>query len=194
MSEVRIALPFPPTVNNLFPTNRKTGKRYPSPEYKRFQKAMAACLTAQKIGQLPVPAVIKIALTPRDTRPRDADNYTKAILDCLVKGGCLPGDDSRYVKAISAYWENPSSKHSGALVMVRPANMEGKREALNAAERALLQRITSAGTLLVRPSSITGPMQSLIDKKYARELPGLINSCPQGFVAIEAEKRLGISP
>ena len=53
MSEVRIALPFPPTVNNLFPTNRKTGKRYPSPEYKRFQKAVAQCLTAQRIKALP---------------------------------------------------------------------------------------------------------------------------------------------
>jgi crossover junction endodeoxyribonuclease RusA len=193
MTQVDIHLPFPPTNNNLFPTNRKTGRRFPSPEYKRYQKAVAQCLTAQRIKALPWPAVITIALTPKDTRPRDADNYSKAIIDCLVKSGLLPGDDSRYVKLVSVFWRNPDKK-SGAQVTVRAAKMEGVRDALNAAERALLQRITSAGILLVRPSSITGPMQSLIDKKYARELPGLINGCPQGFVAIEAEERLGISP
>lgn len=185
MSEVSVCLLFPPTSNNLFPTNRKTGKRYPSPQYKRYRTAVCTAVTIARIKPFTVPVVIKVALTPRDTRPRDADNYLKAIIDSLVESRVLAGDDSRYVKAVTAYWELPSSKPR-AEVFIRPAKMEGKLEALNAAERKLLERVTSAGTLLVRPTFISGVMRGLVDKGYVRELPGLMAGIPQGFTAIEA--------
>lgn len=35
-------LPIPPSENNCYPTNRKTGRRFPSGELKAYQKAMEA--------------------------------------------------------------------------------------------------------------------------------------------------------
>ena len=180
--------PFPPTTNNLFSTGIVNGRptRFPSSRYKKWRKMAGACLHG--IKPFVVPVAIRIELTPPDLRPRDADNYNKAPIDLLVEAGILLGDDSRHIKEVSARWLNPDPGTAGAHVFLAPALIL-ERPPLTAGERAMLERIKAAGTLLVRPTfRSSGALRSLLDKGYACELPGLINGFPQGFVAIEATR------
>jgi crossover junction endodeoxyribonuclease RusA len=188
-TEVKVWLPFPPSVNNLFSQGVVKGKvrRFPSRQYKAWRKEAVIRLLAAKLPRFSVPVVIKLALTPKDARARDADNYNKAVIDALVEARLVPADDSRWIKAVSAWWENPKAG-GGVEVFIRPAKMEGRQKALNANERKALTRIKHAGVLLVSPKHHTSAaVMALMEKGYVRELPGLFKNVPQGFVALEAD-------
>ena len=52
-------------------------------------------------------------------------------------------------------------------------------------ERMELAKLRRAGTRLVSPKFRGVTLQKLVAKGYVREIPGLIDGCPQGFVAVE---------
>jgi len=189
--EVSVCLPFPPSVNNLFSQGvvKRKIRRFPSRAYKAWRKEAGILLMASRIKRFEVPVVIRLQLTPKDSRARDADNYNKPVIDALVEARILLGDDSRYVKAVTAYWENPSASH-GVRIWIRPAKMEGKQDALNGTERRTLADLRRRGVRLIRPSSLPPgkAMQSLIEKGYVRLLPGLIDGCPQGYAPAEVSE------
>jgi crossover junction endodeoxyribonuclease RusA len=193
MTEQSIWLPFPPSVNNLFSQGivKRKIRRFPSKQYKAWRKQAELLLMAGRLKKYDIPVVIKLALTPRDSRARDADNYNKPIIDSLVNVGIIQGDDSRYVKAVTAYWNQPDI-NSGVMVFLRPANMEGKTPDLRAGERNMLARIEKRGLHLVGPRWKPGvTLQSLIQKGFVETLPGLIDDAPQGYRALEANKKIG---
>ncbi len=184
-------LPWPPSVNNLFSQGIVKGKvrRFPSKQYKAWRKAASGYLLAARLRPYAEPVVIHVALTPGDSRPRDADNYNKPIIDALVEMGVIPGDDSRHVKAVLAHWENPNTKHAGAVVTLRPANMEGKERPLNAAARQALARWERQPLQLVKPSHKRSAMtRALVVAGYIEELPGLIPDAPQGYRLRETDR------
>lgn len=117
-STVSIRLPMPPSVNGLFPTNRRTGKRYASRQYQRWQHDAAWLIALRRLKPLSSPVDIEIALTPADGRRRDADNYGKPIIDQLVKAGLLKDDNSKHVRRVSLSWREPSKTEAGALVTI----------------------------------------------------------------------------
>jgi Holliday junction resolvase RusA-like endonuclease len=198
MTEHRVWLPFPPSVNGLFrelsPQRRaqiaasmaRKGKKGRAPtrclskHYRKWRDEAHIRLLAAKIPRFDVPVVIKLELTPRDCRPRDADNYGKAVLDALVNARILVDDNNRYVKAVVPYWENPSH-NSGVVVIIRPADMTGRREALTGHERKMLKRIRRAGNRLVPPGYSSNAIRGLTKKGYVRELPGLQDGAVQGY-------------
>lgn len=110
-------LPFPPSVNNLFAGQ---GRRYPSVRYRKWQSTAGWRMRAQHVGQAPVPAAVEIVLTPPDRRARDADNYTKGIIDLAVTLGVLAGDSSSYVRSVTARWSDEPGE-AGAVVRITPA-------------------------------------------------------------------------
>src|SRR5262245_32464032 len=122
--EWRCWLPFPPSTNNLFTQGVVRGKvrRFPSRRYKAWREEATVRIRAAWRTHPPyaVPVVVKLELTPRDSRPRDADNYAKPILDALVASHVLTDDSNRHVKAVIPYWENPSDT-AGVIVTIRPA-------------------------------------------------------------------------
>lgn len=61
---------------------------------------------------------------------------------------------------------------------------KSKRETLTKREKAMLQRLRKKGYRLVSPTFNSITMSSLVEKNYVRELPGLIDGMPQGFVPI----------
>lgn len=92
---VTVVLPVPPSLNNLYPTNRRTGKRFPSSQYQRWRRAAMARLLEQwreLRPALPVTGArtIRIRL-PQNTRG-DVDNRAKAPLDFLAKNGVTNDD------------------------------------------------------------------------------------------------------
>lgn len=186
-SECRVELPFPPSVNNLFSQGIVRGKvrRFPSKPYKAWRRAALLLIQAARLPAFSEPVVVKLSLTAPDARPRDADNYAKAVLDALVEMHVLQGDDSRYVKAVVPMWMNDAPE-PGVAVEVRLARDVG-RPALTSRERRALEELQRKGlTLLSSTQSIKPTIRKLIDAGYVRELPGLFDGAPpQGYVAIE---------
>lgn len=118
MSTVTIRLPFPPSVNTLFPTNRRTGRRYASRKYEAWQREAGWLMRLSRAKPSGSPVAIAIELTPADRRRRDADNYAKPIIDQLVKCGLLADDNSKHVRSVSLSWCEPSKVDAGALVTI----------------------------------------------------------------------------
>lgn len=100
-------LPFPPSVNGMF--NGKS-RRFKSDGYKSWLKEAKIDLDIAKYkagfswknykGKVEVHMLLRAP----DKRVQDVDNRIKAVLDFLVTHKVIEGDDSRYVRGISAYW------------------------------------------------------------------------------------------
>lgn len=182
-----IVLPWPPSVNSLFSQGIVKGKvrRFPTSKYKRWRHDAVILIRASRPPGFTEPVVVKIELTPPDCRARDADNFCKPILDALVEARVIPDDSNVWVKAVMPYWANPS-RPSGVTVTIRLANPETIRPMLTGSERVALGRLKRGGCRLVTPSETIGvTLRALVAKGYARELPGLLEGVPQGFVPID---------
>jgi crossover junction endodeoxyribonuclease RusA len=93
--ELRLELPVPPSVNNLFLTvgrHRVKSKRYCS-----WLTAAGWHLQAQRQGTIGGPWQCHITL-PATVRG-DADNYAKPLLDLLVKHSVV--DDDRHCRRLT---------------------------------------------------------------------------------------------
>lgn len=98
--EVRLALPWPPSVNNLY--INASHRRVRSPAYRKWQDEAGWHLKAARPGKFTGPVSITLELCPPDRRRFDLDNKNKAVIDLLVAHGVIEGDDSRYVKSTEA--------------------------------------------------------------------------------------------
>ena len=94
-----IALPVPPSTNNLF-INARNGKgRFLSPAYKAWRKSAADALTlcAWDMPARPYGVTIRVNVNHQ----RDVDNTAKPILDFLVAHNVISGD--QWVNALHVY-------------------------------------------------------------------------------------------
>lgn len=100
---VCLLLPFPPSVNNLFVNNRRTGGRFPSKKYKAWQQEAGHALSFQQpLPEIAGPVRLKFAFGRPDKRRRDLSNYLKAPEDTVVAHGII-SDDS-LVEKIEMEW------------------------------------------------------------------------------------------
>ncbi len=90
MEALRLALPWPPSVNHYW---RRVGNRtLISKEGHLFRKRVLATLSAQHIERMTGPLAVRVVAHPPDRRRRDLDNITKALLDALEHGGIYEDD------------------------------------------------------------------------------------------------------
>ena len=83
-----ICLPLPPSANNLFATDKKTGRRFPVPEYKAWRTE-----AGYKIKQsMRVHGWAEIFIHVPASMRGDIDNRIKPILDLMVEHGCIDDD------------------------------------------------------------------------------------------------------
>ena len=105
-------LPFPPSVNGLFPGDGK--RRWASKAYKAWRIAAAPSVPAAKIvGKY----VLWIQLDRPDRRARDCANYEKAVSDLLVTQG-LVEDDSKCARLILEWTSDQPVKDARAHIDV----------------------------------------------------------------------------
>ena len=112
-----VVLPYPPSVNALYRAVK--GRSILSERYREWQYEAGQIIGLQR--PLPVPGEVKVTveLSPPDKRKRDIDNAGfKAVLDLLVKHRVIEGDDSRYVRQITARWVETEDE---CRVIVEPA-------------------------------------------------------------------------
>ena len=97
-----LALPFPPSVNNLFATVGR--RRVPTARYKAWRQE--ADMTVMVAGRPSIsgPVRVHMAMKVPGKGRADGDNLCKAPLDCLVRMGVIDGDDHHTVRALSWEW------------------------------------------------------------------------------------------
>ena len=92
---ITIALPWPPTVNSLYPSN-KAGRRFLSKKGAQYLKsvrlAAAACGAGLHGKTMTGRLAYRLSLWPPDRRIRDLSNHQKAVEDCLTKCGVWEDD------------------------------------------------------------------------------------------------------
>lgn len=110
---VRIELPYPPSLNNLF-ANGKKG-RYRVPEYNAwFALASAKVKDSHRAGYGPYS--VHIAVRRPDKRRRDLGNLEKAVSDLLVAHGVVK--DDCLAERITLQWA--SDLPAECVVLVQP--------------------------------------------------------------------------
>lgn len=91
---VTLTLPFPPSLNQAYPSN-KQGRRFLSAKGSAFKKEVIRILNTKKISILKGKLVVELKLY----RPRkigDIDNFSKLIFDALK--GVVIVDDSQVIE------------------------------------------------------------------------------------------------
>ncbi len=101
-------LPFPPSVNQLYPTAGKM--RVKSAEYKAWIIKANEALNKQIIPAVTERCILTYNFNHPDGRIRDAENYAKGITDLLVNRGIIQEDCRRYVKGTCCYWNDIAGK------------------------------------------------------------------------------------
>lgn len=120
---VTIEMPFPPSVNGLFATHyrgKAPGRRRISVAYLKWRvEAEMEIMAAGPRRKIEDPVAVKITLHPASRRRADADNFSKAILDCAVRMNILPDDNSDHVKEVTVRW-GEQRRPGRAVVTITP--------------------------------------------------------------------------
>jgi Holliday junction resolvase RusA-like endonuclease len=117
-AELIIALPMPPSSNNMFATVGK--KRIRSVEYIQWAREAGYILNRQH----PPLVAGKVSLLleveePKTARRQDVCNREKAVIDLLVSRGVIQSDDQRHVREVTMRW----APVDGVRVTIRPAEV-----------------------------------------------------------------------
>jgi crossover junction endodeoxyribonuclease RusA len=90
---LRFALPWPPSMNHLYPTN-KLGRRFLSKRGAAYHEAVAVELLHQRIprDRLDGRIALSLYLSPPDKRRRDISNLVKCLEDALTSAGVWVDD------------------------------------------------------------------------------------------------------
>jgi Holliday junction resolvase RusA-like endonuclease len=113
---LRIELPMPPTTNNLFATDRASGRRFRTSDYQAWVKAgwrLAAQRAPLMAGRVSLLLEVE---EPKTKRRQDVANREKAVVDLLVAHCVIGGDCQNFVREITLRWADVT----GVRVTVSP--------------------------------------------------------------------------
>ena len=111
---IRLSLPFPPTVNNLYANRGARGGRYKTAAYKAWEQ-LAGVAIKDGHRQGIVIYSLAVALRRPDRRARDLGNYEKALSDLLVSHGVVADDSG--CERLSMQWDHGMKEDCVVLVM-----------------------------------------------------------------------------
>ncbi len=91
---VTLKLPYPPTINNYYGHNRRTGSKFIKKEGKEYRlKVIEILRQALKSEPLTSKLSVWIEAHVPDRRIRDLDNTNKALLDAITNAKNVWSDD-----------------------------------------------------------------------------------------------------
>ena len=94
MKEVKLELPWPPSINRIWKTTSKGGW-YSTTEAKNYRQLIVYMAASQKLqGAFPkgVKIQLNVSAYPPDNRKRDLDNLAKVVCDGLQDAGVYNND------------------------------------------------------------------------------------------------------
>ena len=96
----RLALPWPPSTNNLY-WNVPGKGRVPTSEYKTWKRDAGWTLLSQRPVKNTGPVTVTIELCPPTRRRYDLDNKSKSVLDLLVTHGVVKDDSDGFIREVT---------------------------------------------------------------------------------------------
>lgn len=124
---VRIALPFPPSVNALWRIGRSGGGKrflYKTKAYRSWLQAADIEWLSQKprgpFKTIDGPFKAQVLLSRPDRRSRDSDNYLKAPLDFAQRVGIISNDCNSLESR--AVWVTDEEAPEGMVLIIDPVN------------------------------------------------------------------------
>lgn len=117
---IELAIPFPPTTNNLFMNVGK--RRIPTKSYRVWRELAAVQIDHQMLKQQAItgPYHMTIELDRPDKRARDVSNYAKAIEDSLTLCRVIR-DDSDALSLMLKWSDRAPGKGAQAHVEIEAA-------------------------------------------------------------------------
>lgn len=133
MNEIVLALPMPPTTNNLFAgTGKKRVKTY---KYEAWEREAGWELLRQHPPRIKGAVALVIEVSEREsTDTWDVCNREKATTDLLVTHGVIQGDNRPIVRRVTMEW----SDVPGVRVTITPLRMA---EDMDAAMTAIAEEM-----------------------------------------------------
>tara|TARA_R100000306_G_C4296684_1_gene102949 strand:+ start:39 stop:416 length:378 start_codon:yes stop_codon:yes gene_type:complete len=116
---LKLSLPYPPTLNTLYPTGKNNNRRFKSKKYREWIKAAEAMFYEANPHFLVNPPTIagkvevQMFFGRPDKRRRDLANLEKAVSDFLVNVGAI--QDDCLIEELLMSWHNDTD---GCLVFV----------------------------------------------------------------------------
>lgn len=123
---VTLALPFPPSLNNLFRDIPRVG-RVQTKEYIEWRRFAGLEISRQRSGRVAGRVELSYAFEEQFTtanhliRVIDLDGLFKAPTDLLVKMGVIDGDHQDIVRKITGFW---CAKTRGCVVEIKKADIQ----------------------------------------------------------------------
>jgi Holliday junction resolvase RusA-like endonuclease len=112
--ELKLIVPMPPSVNQLFANVPKRG-RVATKRYTAWRTEAGLRLNVQRPPRIEGPVELQYSIGS-DTRA-DLGNTEKALTDLLVSANIIEGDSKKTVKKISLWWGD----HTGVQITIRRA-------------------------------------------------------------------------
>lgn len=97
------ALPFPPSLNNLF-INVPGRGRVPSARYTKWRDEAGWQLKSQRPSPVSGPVFVTLLFEEKKGM-RDIDNLAKSVLDLCVTHEIIEGDNSKTVRGLRMQWD-----------------------------------------------------------------------------------------
>lgn len=116
--EYRFLLPMPPSVNALYATNFKTGRRFKGKKYAEWQAVVQSYLVENNIKLPEIKGIVSIEYCLGkypDKRRRDAANYEKALSDFLTAQNVI--EDDCFIHDNRQRW-NMNVEHGFVLIKI----------------------------------------------------------------------------
>jgi Holliday junction resolvase RusA-like endonuclease len=128
MKSARIELPIPPSANRLYRNGARGIGRFDTQDYKDWKAAAGWAILQQKVSPFlnPVRVVVTVTGGSDFNGLRDIDNCLKASLDLLKNQGIIPNDSVKWVKKVSASYEERLNKTDCARCIVEITEIEGE--------------------------------------------------------------------
>jgi Holliday junction resolvase RusA-like endonuclease len=100
---MKLVLPFPPSVNNLFVNARGDERSRPiSAKYRKWRKRATQAMWGQSLQFFEVPVALSMVF--EDNGRSDLDNLQKAVIDHLVHHKLIVDDSRPWVREIHLCW------------------------------------------------------------------------------------------
>ena len=125
---MKIELPIPPSVNNLF--LNAGGRRVISANYMKWKSDAGWTLRVQNPAQFTVPVMLSLTILGGKGFPisRDLDNCWKAVQDLLKEHCVIPGDSVVWVRELHSYYDPPADKSQPARCWVEIIEVQNLTE------------------------------------------------------------------
>lgn len=118
MKATWFVMPWPPSNNanwRMGATRQRVSQRVLD-----YRVEAEVAIFTQRVKPIDGPVIVTLYLFPPTEGVKDADNFAKVLLDCLVKNNVLATDSRQQIKRLVIDWQGVKRPAGAVVVKIRP--------------------------------------------------------------------------